>query len=247
MTFQMGELFCGPGGIAKGVDLANQAMAAQGIRVQHAWATDYHPETCETYRLNIFPQNPEKVVCADIRTLDYSELRKLGEVDGLSFGFPCNDFSIVGEQKGTDGEFGPLYTYAVKGLREFQPQWFLAENVSGLSSSNNGRAFESILREFKACGYRLYPHHYKFEDYGIPQNRHRIIIIGIRNDVNVEFGVPKPTGQTKTASQALAGIPANAANQEATRMSDTVVERLTHIRPGENAFNAHLPERQAAA
>jgi DNA (cytosine-5)-methyltransferase 1 len=210
--------------------------------IEHAWATDYHADTCETYQKNIFPKNPERVLCRDIKGLDFEDLKKLSSIDALAFGFPCNDFSQVGEQKGIEGTFGPLYTYAAKALRFFRPKWFLAENVSGLRSSNEGGAFVEILREFRDCGYTLYPNLYKFEDYGVPQARHRIIIVGVRKDLKVGFSVPRPTGARKSAREALAGIPQDAPNQELTRQSESVVARLQHIRPGQNAFTADLPE-----
>jgi DNA (cytosine-5)-methyltransferase 1 len=82
--------------------------------------------------------------------------------------------------------------------------------------------------------------------YGVPQARHRIIIVGIRSDIkNVEFRVPSPIGYvTKTSKEAIEEppIPTDAPNNELTKQSDTVVERLKHILPGENAFNANLPE-----
>ncbi len=236
--FRLGELFCGPGGIAVGASKAE----VEGCKIEHAWATDYHPDTCETYRKNIFPTTPEKVICQDIRTLDMNVLGEVSDVDALAFGFPCNDFSLVGEQKGVKGEYGPLYTYCAKAVRHFRPKWFLAENVGGLKSSNEGSAFISILNEFRDCGYNLYPHLYKFEEYGVPQARHRIIIIGIRYEIDVEFKIPAPTGITKTAKEALSNIPENAPNQVITKQSNTVIERLSHIKPGENAFNADLPE-----
>jgi DNA (cytosine-5)-methyltransferase 1 len=236
--FRLGELFCGPGGIAIGASLSE----VSGYRIEHTWATDYHSDTCETYRQNIFPNSPENVICHDIRTLDLDILEKVSDVDALAFGFPCNDFSLVGEQKGVNGEYGPLFTYCAKAVRKFKPKWFLAENVGGLRSSNDGKAFISILDTFRDCGYTLYPHLYKFEQYGVPQARHRIIIIGIRHDINVEFKIPAPTGIVKTAKEALSNIPKDAPNQIVTKQSKTVVERLMHIKPGENAFNADLPE-----
>ncbi|MFC1608497.1 DNA cytosine methyltransferase [Candidatus Latescibacterota bacterium] len=237
-VFKLGELFCGPGGIAVGASMAG----VNNIKINHAWATDYHRDTCETYQINIFPNNPEKVICEDIRTLDMEVLKKISDVDALAFGFPCNDFSLVGEQKGVDGEFGPLYTYCVKAVRKFKPQWFLAENVGGLRSSNDGKAFVSMLNEFRHCGYTLYPHLYKFEEYGVPQARHRIIIIGIRHDLNIDFKIPAPNGKRKSAEEALKNIPKDAPNQEMTKQSKTVVERLEYIKPGQNAFNADLPD-----
>ena len=74
-------------------------------------------DTCNTYRANICPNNPESVICEDVRKLD---IKKLTDIDALAFGFPCNDFSIVGEQKGFDGTYGPLYSYGVKVLKLYQ-------------------------------------------------------------------------------------------------------------------------------
>lgn len=92
MKFRLGELFCGPGGIALGSKLAR--IGDDNYQIIHAWANDIDPDTCETYKLNICPQNPESVICQDIKKLDYD---KLTPIDALAFGFPCNDFSVVGE------------------------------------------------------------------------------------------------------------------------------------------------------
>lgn len=168
-NFRLGELFCGPGGIACGATRAS----VEGIdcRIEHAWATDYDRSTCDTYTLNICPNSPESVICHDVRTLDIEQLSKFGEIDGLAFGFPCNDFSVVGEQKGVDGTFGPLYTYGIKVLKRYKPKWFFAENVGGLKSANGGKAIETIFGAMREAGYRIYPNLYKFEDYGVPQAR----------------------------------------------------------------------------
>jgi DNA (cytosine-5)-methyltransferase 1 len=95
-------------------------------------------------------------------------------------------------------------------------------------------------------GYALVPHLYKFENYGIPQARHRILIVGIRKDLNMEFKVPSPALYSHidtSAKNALTNphISESAANHELTRQAHHVVERLKHIKPGENAFNANLP------
>lgn len=242
MKFTLGELFCGPGGLAYGATQARIQDPAYGI--VHKWANDYDQSTCDTYTYNICPKDPESVICGDVRKLD---LAALGPIDALAFGFPCNDFSIVGEQKGFDGTFGPLYSYGVKVLELYKPMWFLAENVGGLKSANEGRAFGKIQEDLKAAGYRIYPHLYKFEQYGIPQARHRVIIIGIREDLPYEFKVPSPAlykdvdNSCRTALE-VPPIPADALNNEQTRQSATVVERLKYIKPGQNAWDADLPE-----
>lgn len=245
MKFKLGELFCGPGGLAVGALNADIGDLEWGIT--HQWATDYDADTCETYRANICPGSPHSVIHADVRELNYSRLRDLGEIDGLAFGFPCNDFSIVGEQKGLIGTFGPLYTYGVRALREFQPMWFLAENVGGLRTANEGAAFERIRSELEECGYTLTSHLYKFEKYGVPQARHRVIIIGIRNDLDVEYRVPSPEPYRKadvSAKTALTIPPIrdHVSANERTQQSERVVSRLGYIKPGQNAFTATIPE-----
>ncbi|MFB7884974.1 DNA cytosine methyltransferase [Microbacterium sp. NPDC056057] len=240
-TFRLGELFSGPGGIAKGAALAS---GVAGNTIAHAWATDYDKDTCETYRTNF---KGAKVIHKDVRKLDIKN--ELGPIDALAFGFPCNDFSVVGERKGIDGTFGPLYEYGARVIDEYTPKWFVAENVGGLRNSNDGLAFETILDRLQHAapekgGYRLYPHLYKFEEYGVPQRRHRILIVGIREDIDVEFVVPSPEPYKDadvSVETALKDIPGWAANQEYTRQSEDVVKRLKRIKPGENAFTADLP------
>lgn len=242
MIFRLGELFCGPGGIAWGA--MNASIEDPNFSIVHQWANDYDADTCETYRLNICPDAPHTVYHEDIRKFDMS---KLAPIDALAFGFPCNDYSVVGEQKGMDGVFGPLYSYGVKALKLFKPKWFLAENVGGLRNANDGKAFTKILKELREAGYTITPHLYKFEEYGVPQARHRLIIVGIRDDIDVEFKVPSTVpyvGIDNTCKNAIENppIPADAYNNELTRQSETVVRRLQHILPGQNAFTADLPE-----
>ena len=242
-TVRLGELYCGPGGLAKGAISATLPEAPEWS-IAHAWANDYDFDTCETYRRNICPDSPESVLCGDVRKLD---LKALPDIDALAFGFPCNDFSQVGEQKGFDGTYGPLYSYGVSILKSHRPIWFVAENVSGLASANEGKAFRKILSDMDEAGYKLFPHEYRFEEYGIPQARHRIIIVGIRKDMPVEFRPPSPApyrGLDVSCRTALTDppIPVDAPNSEMTRQSVRVVERLRYIKPGQNAFNATLPE-----
>lgn len=242
MIFKLGELFCGPGGLAWGA--INAKIEKPAFKIEHCWATDYDHDTCDTYKNNICPNKRSTVICNDIRTLDFNRLAKIGNIDALAFGFPCNDFSIVGEQKGMDGVFGPLYSYGVKALKLFTPKWFLAENVGGLRNANDGKSFIKILSEFKSAGYKIWPHLYKFDQYGIPQTRHRIIIVGIQENIPVEFKIPSPAPYSNidnTCATALKNIPKDAPNNELTKQSETVVQRLKHIKPGENAFTADLP------
>lgn len=244
MVLRLGELFCGPGGLALGAVRSSAGDGNKAYHIGHAWASDYHEDTCATYANNICRGRAETVYCEDVHSLD---LKKLGPIDIFAYGFPCNDFSIVGESKGIQGKFGPLYTYGVKILDLYKPRCFVAENVGGISSANEGLAFKRILEELKSAGngYVLTVHYFKFEEYGVPQRRHRYVIVGIDKSLGLKFSVPAPThaSRPKSASEALENppIPPSAPNHEATAHPSDVVERLKRIQPGQNAWTADLP------
>jgi DNA (cytosine-5)-methyltransferase 1 len=245
-TFRLGELFCGPGGLALGAKLAKVSTKGRSWNVEHAWANDIDPDTCRTYIRNITPERPDHVIAKPVQDLD---LKKLPPIDAFAFGFPCNDYSIVGERKGVNGKFGPLYSYGINVLEHFRPKWFMAENVGGLANANSGRAFTRIMRDMENAGdgYTLTPHLYKFEEYGVPQKRHRIIIVGMSRKTGLAFKVPAPTTQDKhvTVEQALTVPPmkADVANNELTRQSQHVIERLMHIPAGKNVWFEGLPKK----
>ena len=238
----IGEFYCGPGGLGLAAKLSKiKTKLGKTFSFEHEFATDYDSDSCETFRRNI--SGNKEVICCDIKELN---IKKLPYVDCFLYGFPCNDFSMVGESKGLKGKYGPLYSYGVEYINHHNPKFFLAENVSGISSANSGEAFKKILKELKNAGkgYELTIHKYKFEDYGVPQTRHRFIIIGIRNDLNLKFYVPKPSKKIISAKDALTKpeIPASAKNQELTNQSKQVIKRLSFIKPGENAWTADLPD-----
>ncbi|VVB92603.1 Modification methylase MthTI [uncultured archaeon] len=242
MNFRLGELYCGAGGLALGAVSSKVVKNGEGYYITPVWANDYDKDACETYRRNICPEEPETIICRDVNKLD---MAKLPAIDALAFGFPCNDFSIVGEKKGVNGVFGSLYSYGITALKHFKPIWFLAENVAGLRNANEGDAFKTILQKMFDAGYNVVPSLYKFERYGIPQARHRIIIVGIRKDIDCVFKVPDFFSDAQTTCrEALENppIPDDAPNQELTKQSEQVVERLKYIKPGENVFTADLPD-----
>ena len=242
MKFTVGEFYSGPGGLGLGTKLAKiKTKKGDTYSYKHVFATDYDNDSCETYKLNVCDEC--NVICSDIRDL---KIESLPYVDGFLYGFPCNDFSNVGETKGLKGKFGPLYSYGVDYINQKNPKFFLAENVSGISGANSGTAFSKIINDLKGAGkygYKLTVHKYKFEDYGVPQARHRFIIVGFRNDLKITFEVPKPNFKTKTSKEALTMPPIKnwVKNNEMTVQSKKVRERLSYIKPGENAWTADLP------
>lgn len=245
IEFKFGELFSGPGGLSLGA--TNSRILHNNIeyRLKHTWASDYDFDSCTTYKMNICPTSSNGVYCSDIRELNIDNLKS---IDAFAYGFPCNDFSIVGEQNGVNGNYGGLYTYGVKIINKFNPLFFVAENVGGLRSANTGNAFKMILNDLKNAGkgYNLTVHLYKAEEYGVPQARHRIIIVGFRKNEGLVFRVPYPTTKDNyiTVLEALTKPPIkkNVSNNELTQQSKTVVERLSYIKPGENAWTAKLPK-----
>lgn len=98
MNFKLGELFCGPGGIAVGALASKVSTPSQDYTISHAWATDRDRDTCKTYITNICPDAPKTVIRRDIRTLKFDRLAAISNINALAFGFPCNDFSVVGKQ-----------------------------------------------------------------------------------------------------------------------------------------------------
>jgi DNA (cytosine-5)-methyltransferase 1 len=246
--YSIGEMYSGPGGIGIAAKKSKLSYKGKNYSFKHVWATDNHHDTCMTYQQNIpnKKDNDFKVICEDIHKLD---IESLPYVDGFLYGFPCNDFSNVGETRGLQGKFGPLYSYGVKYINHHNPKFIFAENVSGLSNANSGFAFKKILSELSKAGkhgYDLNVNLYKFEKYGIPQARHRYIIVGFRKDLKKSFKVPLPNfiNNYNNCRDAISipKISKDATNNELTNQSNTVIERLKHIKPGENAWTADIPE-----
>jgi len=269
MIFRKGELFSGPGGLAFGAKSATIDNGKEKFSIEHAWANDIDYSACKTFAKNICHsdesiittnedevKNGKTIICKDIRELD---IKKLPPIDAFTFGFPCNDFSIVGEQKGFEGKYGALYTYGVKVLREHKPKWFLAENVGGLQSANGGEAFKKIIEDLASVGenefggYEIVPHLYKFEEYGVPQARHRVIIVGIRKDLGLHYKIPMPLtlGKSEYRSSKWAlevscynegRVTKALYNNEMTKHPIKTVKRLEAIPPGQNAWYEGIPE-----
>jgi DNA (cytosine-5)-methyltransferase 1 len=241
---RLGELFCGPGGVGCGA--GNVIVLKDGVEysIKHCWANDYDQFACDTYRYNN-KISANAVYCEDVSKF-FTRINELPYIDVLTFGFPCNDYSQVGEKLGEEGKYGPLYSYGIKFLDLMRPAAFVAENVSGLKSS--GDTLAKIVSQMCQLGYTVTSHLYHFEDYGIPQCRHRIVIVGINNDLlpSVTFRVPEPSHKgnhvsCKTALE-IPPILDSVPNQQPTRHSPTVVQRLQYIQPGENCWTADLPD-----
>lgn len=265
--FKLGELFCGPGGMAiastKVGPVAPRCTKGDPFAINHVWGVDFAPYAIETFNANLGHGE-----CLDAWEFVKTRLDEAHRIDALAFGFPCNSFSAVGEQQGFQNEkFGKLYQTGIAVINRYDPVWFIAENVSGIKSVEGGHQFEQILTDLANAGthgYDVTAHLYKFEEYGVPQSRHRYVIVGIRHDIaekeHLVFHVPAPTHgprgerpyvtcreaiNARLAELGLAADPRNAA--ELPRMSERVTERMQFIAPGENAWTLDKLEQHSDA
>ncbi len=130
----------------------------------------------------------------DVRSL---EISKLSDFDVLIGGFPCQSFSISAQNPprlGYKDERGMLFFEMVKILKEKKPRFLIAENVKGLLSANKGKAFPMIIQEFERAGYHIKFKLFNASEFGVPQKRERVIIVGFREYSDyAHFSFPKPT------------------------------------------------------
>ncbi|MDR9506930.1 DNA (cytosine-5-)-methyltransferase [Brevibacillus agri] len=137
---------------------------------------------------------------ADVRDIREVKTDEIPDHDILVGGFPCVSFSIIAQNPkrlGIKNEVGKLFFEMCRILREKRPLAFIAENVKGILSANKGEAFPLILEEFSNCGYNVTYQVLNAADYGVPQNRYRVIIVGIRDDVGTKYEFPDPTHATE--------------------------------------------------
>lgn len=185
----MVSLFCGAGGLDKGFE-------NKGFRT--VWANDFDGDACETHR----GWSSAEVVQGDIGKVDFKSIPRTEVIAG---GFPCQGFSLAGPRK-LDDSRNILYRYFVKLVEEKQPKVFVAENVKGLLTLGNGEIVEAILHDFAEKGYDVKPTLVNAADYGVPQDRQRVIIVGIHKDLNKTFSFPKPQKTKVSMADALKNI-----------------------------------------
>lgn len=173
---KIASLFAGCGGL----DLGFKQAGAKII-----WANEYDKTIFPTHKLN-FPE-----VTLNIKSICDIDASEVPEIDGLIGGPPCQSWSEAGSRKGILDKRGQLFYEYIRILTAKKPKFFLAENVSGILHARHGGAYQEILRLFQEAGYRLYHQLLNAVDYGVPQDRKRVIIIGVRHDIKREYRFPK--------------------------------------------------------
>lgn len=215
------SLFSGCGGMDLGFKHAGYELI---------WANDFEKAACDTYAINL----GEHIVHGDITELD---LKQIPDCDVMIGGFPCQDFSMIWKRGGLETDRGNLYKYFVKAVKLKKPRIFVAENVKGLLTANQGAAVKTITEDFARIGYKVSVDLYNFADYGVPQIRQRIFIVGVRNDVDWEFTKPEPTHIKEnyvSAGKALVGVKKVKLNNEHQNIAEKTKKMLNMIPEGGN-------------
>ena len=187
-ALQVASLFSGAGGLDLGFKRA-------GMRI--VWANEYDKSIWATFERNFPATKLDKRSIVDIDAGD------LPDIDGLIGGPPCQSWSEAGARRGITDSRGQLFFEYERILAETDPQFFLAENVSGILFPKNRRAFSNILEGFCKLGYNVSYGLLNANDYGVPQDRERVIIVGYRSDTRLHFEPPRKVTERPTLKNAI--------------------------------------------
>lgn len=195
-VYEVVSMFSGCGGMdlgfLGGFDFGGRRYARLPFEI--TWANDLSAAACATYARNL--KGP--IIEGDVADA-LADLPKSADI--VIGGFPCQDVSINGSLQGLNGARTILYKEMEKAIRRLQPRAFVAENVKGLLQARGKDMFAQMMRDFAIPGYRVSHKLYLASDYGVPQSRERIFIVGVRGER--DFAHPQPTGKAMTAREAL--------------------------------------------
>ena len=171
------------------------------------WANEISGAACKTYRKNLGDYIVEGDIAKEIALMPKN-------ADVIIGGFPCQDISINGKMQGIHGKRSCLYSYIVEAVKMVQPKAFVAENVGSLLLKKNNESYKKIMSDFRSLGYKVRCDLYHAEEYGVPQTRERVFIVGIRKDLP-DFIPPTPCLDSPiTAKEALQDLENIAENKE---------------------------------
>lgn len=174
--FRVVSLFSGAGGMDLGFEKAGFDIV---------WANDFFKEAVESYKKNV----SKNVVYGDITKINSSEIPD--DIDLVIGGFPCQGFSVANTKRSMKDERNFLYKEMLRVIKDKNPKFFVAENVKGLLSMEKGKVFEMIKKDFESLGYKVDARLLNAAEYGVPQARERLVIIG--NRLGIENPFPTPT------------------------------------------------------
>lgn len=202
-NYSIVSLFSGCGGLDLGFKGGFSFLGQEYCRnpFDIIWANEINKAACATYRANVDTGIIEGAVEDNFLSLP-------SYADVVIGGFPCQDISINGKMAGVSGARSGLYIWMVKAVAQLRPKIFVAENVKALLMKRHEDSLTKVIEDFSSIGYDVSYHLYDAADYGVPQVRERVIIIGIRKDIGISFVPPPPvTADYKiTAKDALADL-----------------------------------------
>lgn len=184
---KVASLFCGCGGSDLGMLGGFTYLGHHYPRLAFdiVYAVDFDKYAVDTYNRNF--EHP--AVCSDVTNVDF---KLIPDVDVLIGGFPCQSFSTLNPTKDTNDERANLYKQIVRFLQIKMPKYFICENVKGLLTLQRGEILSKIVSEFEQVGYAVHYKLMKAIEFGIPQRRERVFIVGIRKDLRDSFTFPSP-------------------------------------------------------
>ena len=187
---KVASLFSGCGGTDLGMHGGFKfgGRSYKRLNTEVVYANDIEKTACDIFNENFNLK-------ADNRDIRNVEIDEIPDFDILTGGFPCQSFSVVAQNPkrlGVKDNNGKLFFEMIRILERKKPISFIAENVKGILSANQGEAFPLIIKSFEDAGYIVRHKIIKAVEFGIPQKRERVIIVGIRKDYDVEFDFPEP-------------------------------------------------------
>ena len=189
--YKVVSLFAGCGGCDQGItgDFVFNQKRYERLPFELTYAMDIDQKALNTHMLNF---RDSIIKCADVCDVESSEIP---DCDVIIGGFPCQSFSTVNPTKNPFDERANLYKQMVRIVKDKQPQVFIAENVKGLMTVHKGEIFKKIYKAFEDAGYTLSYRLLNAADYGVPQKRERMIMVGFRNDLGIKFEFPEETNK----------------------------------------------------
>src|SRR3989344_1885489 len=199
-NFNIIELFTGAGGTALGLENAG---------LVHELAVELDKNACKTIRSNRPHWN---LIEDDIRNIDFKPWK--GKVDIIEGGFPCQSFSYAGKGMGFGETRGTLFFEFARAIQETMPKIAVGENVKGLLKHDQGRTLDTMLKKLNEIGYRVGYKVLRSQYLDVPQKRERLIIIAVRNDLDLPILYPKEKDYTVSLREAFEGCAQEAGQQD---------------------------------
>jgi DNA (cytosine-5)-methyltransferase 1 len=206
------ELFAGAGGTALGFENAG---------LNHILLNEIDKNACETLQAN-FPKDTN-IICGNVKDIDFKKYKN--KVDIVQAGFPCQSFSYAGKSLGFEDVRGTLFFEFARCIKETNPKIAVGENVKGLLKHDNGKTLEVMVSVLKELGYKVHYKVLRSQYLDVPQKRERLIILAIREDLDIPFVFPKEKDYIISIREAIKDCPPSE-GQKYSKMKYEILEKI---------------------